>query len=358
MSVKRIAKEVLKINPNLEGYFRYNIDSNTYYKGKIKHSKRNGYGELYRDGKILWEGIWIDDEKIDDVNLPNELPIEEEMTLDTCQKLTFKLAINKTNIDFDLTYSVPSNHIYELRKIIDKVIKQTNYSDSKDISVTVDNTECDLSRDTIHKMLEIEHIIQYINNLEFECSTCHRFNRGWQCCGQFAPFIYMYHILLYENEFETLYKDRFGQNDVEKPSQIYNMANVFYKMFIGYANDSFDYNQMRDNIQDLYNTDVPNHVNNLEFWTRQYPDRELCETNEADLALDNNTSYLILLTDGYNAGHYCYVYRCNDDIILCDSWSHESDERFPVIRIMKHDEFIKCISQINILFKDLKNPMQ
>jgi len=360
MSLKRIAKEVLKINPNLEGYFRYNIDNNnTYYQGKIKHSKRNGFGGLYRDGKVLWEGIWIDDNKIDEVALPNEAPIEEEeMTLETCQKLTFKLSINETDINFDLTYSVPSKHMYELRKIIDKVIKQTNYSNSKDISVTVDNTECDFSRDSIHKLLELNNVIQYINYLDFECSNCRRFNRGWECCGQFAPFIYMYHTLLYEKDFEARYKNRFGQNNIGKPSQIYNIANVFYKMFTGYANDNLDYNQMRDNVQDLYNTDVPNHVDNLKFWTRQYPDRQLCETNEDDLALDNNTSYLILLTDGHGAGHYCYVYRYNDDVILCDSWSHESDSRTPVIRIMKHDEFIKCVAKINVLFKDLTNPRQ
>jgi len=360
MSIKRIAKEVLKINPNLEGYFRYNIDRNTYYEGKIKNSERNGYGALYsRDGKLLWEGIWMNDEKIDDVGLPNEAQIEEEeLNLESCQRLTFKLAIPKTNIDFNLTYSVPSNYMYNLRKIIDKVIKQTNYSDSKDISVTVDNTECDLSRDSIHKMLEIDNIVQYINHLDFECSSCRRFNRGWQCCGQFAPFIYMYHTLLYENEYETLYKDRYGQNGVEKPSQVYNMANVFYKMFTGYADDNFDYEEMRNNIADLYGTDVPNHVNNLRFWTRQYPDRQLCETNEDDLALENEKSYLILLTNGHGVGHYCYVYRHNDEVIICDSWSHESDARKPLIRIMEHDEFIKCVARINELFRDLSDPRQ
>ena len=359
MSVKRISKEVLKINPNLEGYFRYNIDNNTYYQGKIRYSKRNGFGTLYRDGKVLWQGMWIDDNKIDDNNLPNEMPIKEkELILETCQKLTFKLAINETDINFELTYSVPSTDMYELRKIIDKVIKQTNYSDSKDISVTVNNTECDLSSDTINKMVEIDHTILYIDHLDFECSSCRRFNRGWQCCGQFAPFLYMYHTLLYENEFEARYKNRFGQDNNGKPSQIYNIANVFYKMFTGYANDNLDYNQMRDNVQDLYNTDVPNHVDNLKFWTRQYPDRQLCETNEDDLALDNNTSYLILLTNGHSTGHYCYVYRDNDDVIICDSWSHESDARPPVIRIMKHDEFIKCVAKINELFKDLTNPRQ
>lgn len=360
MSVKRIAKEVLKINPNLEGYFRYNINSNTYYTGKIKNSKRNGYGELYRDGKILWEGIWIDDNKIDDVDLPNDMPIEEkEMILDTCQKLTFKFTIEEAQLEFDLTYSVPSKYMYNLHKIIDKVIKQTNYSlDEKDISVTVDNSECDLSRDTIHKMLEIDHTIQYINHLDFECSSCRRFNRGWECCGQFAPFLYMYHILLYENEFETRYKDRFGQNGVAKPSQIYNIANVFYKMFTGYAGDDYDYNQMRDNIQDLYGTNVPNHIEKLDFWIRRYPDKQIYEINETFLALDNGKSYLILLTDGYGTEHYCYVYRHNDDVILCDSWAHQSDQRSSVLRIMKHDEFIKCVAKINELCRFLHSPKE
>ena len=31
MSFKKIPKEVLKVIPNLEGYYRYDIDGNTYY---------------------------------------------------------------------------------------------------------------------------------------------------------------------------------------------------------------------------------------------------------------------------------------------------------------------------------------
>ena len=139
MSFKKIPKEVLKVIPNLEGYYRYDIDGNTYYQGKLKQSKRNGYGALYRDGKVLWEGMWMDDDKIDDVVLPNADPIDEaDLDLESCQKMTFKFEVKNPQLNFDLTYSVPSKHIINLRRIIDKVIKQTNYSlDEKDVSITV-----------------------------------------------------------------------------------------------------------------------------------------------------------------------------------------------------------------------------
>ena len=37
---------------------------------------------------------------------------------------------------------------------------------------------------------------------------------------------------------------------------------------------------MRDNIQDLYGTNVPNHIEKLGFWIRRYPDKQIYEINE------------------------------------------------------------------------------
>jgi hypothetical protein len=336
-----INKDQLEQNANLEGYYKYDIDENTSYIGKINNSKRNGYGTIYQNDQVIWEGMWMNDHKIDDVLLPNEVPIDEsELVLDSCQKLVFH--INALNHNFKLTYSVPSVHMYDLDKVINKAINHANYYNNKNISVNVHNSKCNLSNDIIHKLLEIDNVINYVTYLDSECSSCIRFNRSWKCCGQFAPFIYMYHFLLYENKYETYYKNRFGQTGLKKPSQVYNIANVFYKMFTGYANNTIEYNQMRDDIRVMYNTNIPNHFDSLRFWSLDYFDE-----------LENNKSYLLLLTNKNNVAHYCYIYIQEPYVILCDSWSHDSDKRGPISRIINYSEFIKCITKINTLYNKM-----
>ena len=49
---------------------------------------------------------------------------------------------------------------------------------------------------------DINIISKYIADLDYECSNCFNFNRGWVCCGQFAPYMYIYTTLLYDNEYE------------------------------------------------------------------------------------------------------------------------------------------------------------
>ncbi len=347
-----INKDQLEQNANLEGYYKYDIDENTSYIGKINNSKRNGYGTIYQNDQVIWEGMWMNDRKIDDVLLPNEVPIDKtELVMDSCQKLVFHINANESRRsatklsskhNFKLTYSVPSVHMYDLDKVINKAINHANYYNNKNISVNVHNSKCNLSNEIIHKLLEIHNVVNYVTYLDSDCSSCIRFNRSWKCCGQFAPFIYMYHFLLYENKYETYYKNRFGQTGLKKPSQVYNIANVFYKMFTGYANNTIEYNQMRNDIQDMYNTDIPNHFDSLRFWSLDYFDE-----------LENNKSYLMLLTNKNNVAHYCYIYIQEPYVILCDSWSHDSDKRGPVSRIINYSEFIKCITKINTLYNKM-----
>lgn len=334
-----INKDQLEQNPNLEGYYKYDIDENTYFIGKLKNSKRNGYGTIYQNGQIIWDGMWMDDEKIDDLLLPNEVQIDEpELVLDSCQKLVFHIKANDTMHNFKFTYSVPSVHIYNLHKTINKAINHANFYNNNNISVNVYNRECNLSNKIIRKLLEIDNIASYITNLDYECSSCKNFNRGWVCCGQFAPFLYMYYFLLYENNYETHYKNKFDQSDLQKPSQIYNIANVFYKMFTGYADTTDEYNRLRNKLLDMYNTNIPNHIEYINYW------------NLEDFNLNNHTSYLMLLTNDENVAHYCYIYRQDTYVILCDSWSHRSDKRNYTPRIMNYSDFIKCITKINKLY--------
>lgn len=338
-----INKDQLEQNANLEGYYKYDIDENTSYIGKINNSKRNGYGTIYQNDQVIWEGMWMNDHKIDDVLLPNEVPIDEtELVMDSCQKLVFHITASDSKHNFKLTYSVPSVHMYDLDKVINKAINHANYYNNKNISVNVHNSKCNLSNKIIHKLLEIDNVVNYVTNLDYECSSCIKFNRSWRCCGQFAPFIYMYHFLLYENKYETRYKNRFGQNDLNKPSQVYNIANVFYKMFTGYAHNTIEYNQMRNDIHDMYSTDIPNHFDSLNFWALDYFDK-----------LKNNTSYLLLLTNKDNVAHYSFIYIQEPYVILCDSWSHDSDKRGPISRIINYSDFIKCITKINTLYNKM-----
>jgi hypothetical protein len=92
----------------------------------------------------------------------------------------------------------------------------------------------------------------------------------------------------------------------------------------------------------MYNTNIPNHFDSLRFWSLDYFDE-----------LENNTSYLMLLINKNNVAHYCYIYIQEPYVILCDSWSHDSDKRGPISRIINYSEFIKCITKINTLYNKM-----
>ena len=79
-----------------------NLGNNTFYEGQIIDGKKYGFGRLIKDGNLLYEGMWIDDKKIDDIPLPNEVPPNTNM--ETCQKLKFSYN-SKNGVDnFDLTF--------------------------------------------------------------------------------------------------------------------------------------------------------------------------------------------------------------------------------------------------------------
>ena len=326
-----------------------NLGNNTFYEGQMIDGKKYGFGRLIKDGNLLYEGMWIDDKKIDDIPLPNEVLPNTNTNMETCQKLKFSYN-SKNGVDnFDLTYYVPFSSLYELDKVIDKAIKQTELTEEHNqINITVDNTECDLT-DCITVASSIDELAFYIAAIDFNCSSCIEFNRLWTCCGQFAPFMYMYSFLLFEGNYDR-YENKFGHTGIQKPSQIYNIANVFYKIFSSYARNNDKYIEHRQNVGDIYGIYIPNVFDDLGFWLDEETNNIGFHTDANLLHFENNKSYLILLCDNTGVNHYCYIYKCNDYVIICDSWT-DYYQRFPITRIMDYNEFIKCIIKINTLYK-------
>jgi len=346
---KKITLEQVRANPQLTGYYEVDIGNNMRYVGKIVNGKKNNFGAIYNGDKIEIETFWINNKNIDDVPLPNDITFEEDYIknqLETCQKVTFNYNPQRRDLQFSLTYYVPFLDSYALHHVINKVIKQTDLSIKK-INVTVDRTECNLT-DCLYRLFEIDEIQGYISKIDTECSQCVRLNRGWSCCGQFAPFMYIYFYLLFEVDFDRYFSDRFGLEHSSKPMKIYSIANVFYKMFTGYASDSKKYVETRNNIADLYGVDIPNVHDEPHQW-------EVLEwkTDAINMRLDNNTGYLFMLkTNDELIEHFGFITRCNDYVIICDSWAHISNRRMPVLRMMEYNEFMDSIVRINGLFNN------
>lgn len=301
------------------------------------------------EGKLSTDDIFIDNTTIDDIPLLNE----SEPNMVNCQKLKFSYESKNNTKGFDLTYYVPFYSLYKLNKVINKAIQQTELSSkNKEITITVLNSECDLT-DCITIADQIDELAYYISSLDYNCSNCHKFNRGWTCCGQFAPFIYIYSFLLLEGNYDR-YKDKFGYtNKTKKSVQIYNIAIVFYKIFTSYARKDPIYIEHRQNIGDRYGIDIPNIYDNLDFWLDTETANLGFHIDPNLLHFENNKSYLILLSNNYSDKHFCYIYRCINYIIICDSWS-DYYKRLPITRMMEYDEFIKCIIKINTLYISYK----
>jgi hypothetical protein len=297
----------------------------------------------------------IGDKKIDDSQPPNEIPSNEipsNINMEKCQKLQFSYVSKDDN--FTLTYYVPFLSPDKLNKVINKAIKQTELTaEDKEITITVNNAECDLTDFVcISKASQIDDVATYISTFDFNCSSCIEFNRSWACCGQFAPFMYIYSFFLFEEGNYDRYKDKFGHTDkIETNIQVDNIAKVFYKIFSGYATGNPKYIEHRQNVGDLYGVDIPDVNENLDFWLDIDKNIFRIHTNPSFLSFENNKSYLILLNNNHEGiKHFCFIYRCNNYIIICDSWT-DYHSRMRITRIMEYDEFINCIVKINNLYK-------
>ena len=348
----------LRSDPYINGYYTVEFDSGLVYKGKIVNSKPHGYGEMFdknKNNKKLYAGIWMYGKPIAIIPLPVLTHLEKDKyktnVNDTCQKLKFTYNLYENNnklIDsFDLEYYVPFVSSYKLTDVINKSISQTELSyENKEIHVEVNNTECDL--ESISNCLQIaddiNNISNYITQLDDECSGCQNFNRGWVCCGQFAPYLYTYFNLIFDDTYEKFIEPFNSQLTNEKQNKILDIAIVFYKVFTGYGLDDPDYHTIINKIQNNYKVSIPNVNDDDRFWYKPY------QSIYSESVFLNNTSYIINIIDEIHVYHYSFIHRCNNYIIIADSWSERYGERFPVTRIVSIEVFIKCLNKLNSIY--------
>lgn len=360
ITIDEINRSIAKKN-YFNGYYIVEFNSGLVYKGKLVNSKPHGYGimaDRKKNNKKLYDGIWVKGNPIDNISLPT-INVNNAINLDvtnTCQKLNFTYKnINKKSKaveeEFNLEYYVPFVSSYDLNAVKAKAISQKELSiDDLEIDVEVNATQCDIK--TVENCLalanDIDNLAYYITQLDEECSNCQRFNRGWLCCGQFAPYLYIYTTLLYGNEYKNFIANYNFNKDKKdrKPSYINDLASVFYKVFTGYGLDNKEYHDIIDKIKDEYLVEIPNVEDDESFWYKP------SEVSYNTTHFENNKSYLINIIDGSNIYHYSFIHRCNDYIIICDSWSSEHGKRFPVTRIIHIDVFLNCLNKLNNIYNN------
>jgi hypothetical protein len=79
----------------------------------------------------------------------------------------------------------------------------------------------------------------------------------------------------------------------------------------------------------------------------------LPENNYNDKTFENNKSYMVNLCRNYTTAHHFFIFRCNDYIIICDSWRNSDISREPITRIFKIDVFLYCINYINHVYSNM-----
>jgi hypothetical protein len=357
----------IRTDPYINGYYTVEFKDGSVYSGKLVNSKLHGYGELFdENNKQLYSGIWMNGKPIAIIPLPVLTHLEKDKykinVNDTCQKLKFTYNLyennnnenNNNNINnennklidsFDLEYYVPFVSSYNLTYVIKKAISQTELSyENKKIHVEVNNTECDLESisDCLQIADDIDNISGYITNLDEECSGCQKFNRGWVCCGQFAPYLYTYFNLIFDDKYEKFIEPFNSQLTNQKQNKILDIATVFYKVFTGYGLDDPDYHTIINKIKHNYKVSIPNVNDDDSFWYKPYKSIY----SESDFL--DNTSYIINIIDGIHVYHYSFIHRCNNYIIIADSWSSGNiGKRFPITRIVSIEIFIKCLNKLN-----------
>lgn len=349
-----LTKQELIDDPNISGYYRVKYDNGITYDGKLKNSVPHGFGTTYNaDGEIMYNGLWVNGKPIEIVDFPRLImrnPFPPKKTLDikdTCQGLKFNYKNNTKEI-FDLEYFVPFVSKYDLSNIVNKSIQQTELSnETNEIDVTIDNTECGLANigvESLKAAVDINELAKYIIQLDYECSGCQRFNRGWVCCGQFAPFLFIYFILSPINRYKY-FKQKYNFDIVEnEKSGIFDVATVFYKAFTGYGFDDSLYHTTLDELRTQTGVSIPSVRDDENFWYEPYIE------SYTDKSFSDGVSYLINIVDGSNVSHFSFIYRAGNYIIICDSWASSPGIRLPVTRVVPIGEFIKSLNMLNSIY--------
>jgi len=360
-------KEFKALEDGVNGLFEILYDNNEVYKGKIVNNERHGYGVMYKTdtGEAIYDGIWVNDKPIDKI----DLPVITHLNIKTlpCEHITFNYKNFKPNTnniinEVDLAYYVPFGGGYDLYAVKAKAIAQSGLSfKNNKIEVTVTNSICNNLENLgqcINVANDINKISDYILKLDEDCSNCSNFNRSWVCCGQFAPFLYIYVFLLFGNINDFIKKHNFNKEKKDRiPSYINDVTTVFYKIFTSYGIDDAQYHDTINDIGLNYDVSIPTVFdnNNFSLAAEEKPfDWFLPHKNEYSITdFKDNTPYLITLNFKENprqleVTHYLFMYKYNNYIIINDSWSHSPiGQRYPVTRIMEIDMFISLLNKLN-----------
>jgi hypothetical protein len=273
-------------------------------------------------------------------------------TFDECKKITFTFKNDKINDYFTIYFYVPfiqnkslqqNSQKSNVEETIQKISKYNSRNKDFHVSVGIKQCEKNICLDGAYN---VNVISNYLKNIDNVCSSCYTYNRGWDCCGRFAPYMYMYFYLLIENNFDN-YKLKHGFTEL-KQYQMYKFATVFYKVITGYASYDEKYSDLISYLDVNYNVRIPTHNDNPDFWY-------LPENNYNDSTFENNKSYMVNLCRNYETAHHFFIFRCNDYIIICDSWRNSSISREPITRIFKIDVFLYCINYINHVYSNMMN---
>lgn len=282
--------------------------------------------------------------------------------------------VRVTNTEFSLTTYIDRQMI--TRNLNESIITKSNiqYSDlnqeeQQDSSYTVKYEQQrrhngdQYSFDSPVNFDDINRVKDIVNNSDFRCSLCSGFNRGWNCCGQFAPFFLIYYYFLHELSYNGVKYEfddffvllRFSQGRPTQVEWLKNIAMGFYKMFTGYgasnATTGYLYLQTRAQINQTSNTNIPSIHDNSGYW--------LANTTEL---VDETSNLFVLQTRGGGIAHFGYIRRRGNNVIICDSWTHDigfydnnsrwiqrKGSRPAVTRVIKYQDYLYAVQKINSL---------
>jgi hypothetical protein len=311
------------------------------------------------DGEIdEYEPVVLDDWFTNMKNIPElpkllhlDLENAPDGTFNECKKITFTFNNYKINDFYNIYFYIPfiqnkSLQINSQKSNVEETIEkiQQYNSEVNRFHVIVTDDKCEQTQ-CLDIAYNINEIANYLKNIDNVCSSCDRYNRTWNCCGRFAPYMYMYFYLLFENKLDN-YKLKHGFTEL-KQYQVYKFATVFYKVIAGYAFVDEKYRGLMYNLEKMHNIQIPSHNDDPNFWY-------IPENHYNINTFKNGKSYMINLCRETITAHHFFIYRCNDYIIICDSWSETNIAREPLTRIFDINMFIYIINYINFIHSDMK----
>jgi len=206
-----------------------------------------------------------------------------------------------------------------------------------------------VSNEFLNVTYDIITIANYLKDIDSTCSYCPSFNRTWNCCGLFAPYMYIYFYLLSENKLEQFSFNLYLNGTKQK--NLYKLATVFYKIITGYGDRDERYKLIINNLYKKYGIYIPSHNKDPEFW---YLPSQTYDEN----TFKNNTSYMLNLCHGTSTAHHFFIYRYNDNIIISDSWASKNTYRGPITRIFSLKKFLECINFITYIYHNIRNILE